>query len=58
MGSHIGRPTNNPRNTKLNIRLSEKEAHMLQECADKLNTARVNVIVKGIELVKEELDKK
>lgn len=51
------RPTNNLRNIKLNIRLSEKEACMLQEYADKLNTARVNVIVKGIELVKLELNK-
>ena len=54
----MGRPTNNPRTIKLNIRLSEKESVMLQECADIMNVARVNVIVKGIEMVRAELEKK
>lgn len=57
MASRMGRPTNNPRTISLNIRLSEKEAQLLQDCADKLNTSRVNVIVKGIELVKSKIDK-
>ncbi|HIW57808.1 MAG TPA: hypothetical protein H9685_06510 [Firmicutes bacterium] len=58
MSPRTGRPTNNPRNISLNLRISQKEADMLQECAEKLNTARINVIVKGIEMVKAELEKK
>lgn len=52
----MGRPTTNPRTRKLNIRLSEIEADMLQECADKMNTPRVNVIVEGVKMVKAKLD--
>ena len=58
MNPRTGRPTNNPRNISLNLRISQKEADMLQECAERLNTARINVIVKGIEMVKAELEKK
>ena len=58
MSPRTGRPTNNPRNISLNLRISQKEADMLQECAEKLNTARINVIVKGIEMVEAELEKK
>ncbi len=58
MSPRTGRPTNNPRNISLNLRISQKEADMLQECAERLNTARINVIVKGIEMVKAELEKK
>ena len=51
-------PTNNPRNINLNIRISQKESDLIQECADKLKTARVNVIIKGVEMVKADLEKK
>lgn len=57
LSPRTGRPTNNPRTVKLNIRLSEKESETLQKCADKLNTSRVNVIVKGVEMVEAELNK-
>ena len=53
----MGRPTDNPRNINLNIRISKQEADLIQECADKLNTARVNVIVKGVQMLKNKLDK-
>lgn len=52
-----GRPTNNPRNINLNIRISKEESDLIQECADKLNTARVNVIIEGVKKVKDDLDK-
>ena len=54
-----GRPkTENPRNVNLNIRLTKQEAAEVQECADALKTTRTNAIMKGIHMVKEELDKK
>lgn len=57
MSPRMGRPTDNPRNINLNIRISKQEADLIQECADKLNTARVNVIVKGVQMLKNKLDK-
>ena len=54
-----GRPkTENPRNINLNIRITRKEADDIQECADKLKITRTDAIMKGIHMVKEELEKK
>ena len=57
MSPRTGRPTKNLRNINLNIRISKEEADLIQECADRMNTARVNVIVDGVKKVKAELDK-
>ena len=48
----------NPKNVRLDLRLTKEEAEDLQYCADKLNTSRTNVINKGVQKVKEEIDKK
>lgn len=57
--SPAGRPkTDNPRNINLNIRLTKKESDEIRECAEKLNMTRTDTIMKGIHMVKEELDKK
>lgn len=59
MSPRTGRPpVENPKSIKMNIRISESVAKDLQECADALNVSRVNVIEKGIELVKASLEKK
>lgn len=59
MSPRTGRPpVDNPKNVKMNIRISEETAKDLQECADMLKVSRVNVIEKGIQLVKANLDKK
>lgn len=52
----MGRPTDNPRTEQIGVRLSKKELAMLNECAERLGTARANVIVMGIEKVRQELD--
>lgn len=57
--SPAGRPkTNNPKNIRLEIRLTKSENELLEECAKRLNTTKTEVINKGIGLVKERLDKK
>ncbi len=57
--SPAGRPKiNNPKNVRLEIRLTQNESELLEECADKLNATKTQVINKGINLVKKELDKK
>lgn len=58
MSPRTGRPPlENPKSVKMNIRISEETAKNLQECAEALQISRVNVIEKGIQLVKAELDK-
>ena len=54
-----GRPPKGetPRRLTLNIRLSEEEADMIKSCADALGLTRTDAIMKGIQLLKAELDK-
>ena len=55
----MGRPPKeNPRNISLNLRLTKDESALLQECADKLSTSRTEVIIKGVKMVKAQIDKK
>lgn len=49
--------TDNPKNVKLNLRLTKQEAEDIQYCADKLHTTRVDVVNRGIRKIKEEIDK-
>lgn len=59
MSPRIGRPPKeNPRNVNLNLRLTREEAAMIQDCADAMNTTRTEVIVQGVRLVRENLEKK
>lgn len=59
MSPRTGRPPkDNPRNVNLNIRLTKKEADLIQECADKQNKTRTDTIMQGIELVKASLEQK
>lgn len=56
MSPKTGRPPiENPKNVRMEIRLTKAQADLLEECAKKLNTTRTNVILKGIELVASEL---
>lgn len=52
-----GRPTNDKRDKRFEIRLSETTAKILEECSEKLNISKSEVIHKGIELVKKEIEK-
>ena len=49
--------TSNPRNVRLEIRLTHEESDLLEKCASKMNTTKTKVINKGIELVNAELNK-
>lgn len=54
----IGRPTENKKTERLEIRLAPNEMKLLQDCASALNTTKTDVINRGVQLVKSELDKK
>lgn len=49
--------TDNPRNVRLEIRLTQSENKLLEECAKKMNTTKTKVITKGIEMVSKETKK-
>ncbi len=57
MSPRTGRPTSNKKTERLEIRLTPDEAKLLQECADELHLTKTEVINKGVQLVKMELDK-
>lgn len=43
---------------RLELRLDDEMENMLNECSEKLDTTKTEVINKGIRMVKSELDKK
>lgn len=58
MSPRTGRPPKeNPRNINLNIRVTKDEAQLIQECATALGITRTDAIVKGISLLKAEIEK-
>ena len=58
MSLRTGRPTKDPKKIRLEIRLTQSQSDLLQNCADELNITRTDVINKGIELVKKEIENK
>ena len=58
MSPRTGRPTSNKKTERLEIRLAPNELALMQECADRLGTTKTDVINRGVQLLKAELDKK
>lgn len=59
MSPRTGRPPlqDESRKEKLNLRLTLQEKNDIEYCAEKLNLSRTDTIMKGIRLIKEDLDK-
>lgn len=53
-----GRPTQDKRDKRFEIRLSSDTYNTLEECSERLSITKSEVVHKGIAMVKEELDKK
>ena len=51
-----GRPTQEKRDKRFEIRLSEETYKKLEECSEKLKITKAEVIHKGIAMVKNEVD--
>ena len=53
MNKKIGRPTkrDTSKSEKLNIRLTKEDKQLIQDCADRMNISKSDVIVKAIELL-------
>lgn len=60
MSPRTGRPIkgSTKRDKRLQLRMSDEELQLLDECSKKLNVSRTDVVNKGIKLVKKELDEK
>ena len=58
MVSKMGRPTDNPKNISLQLRISADTDRNLKFCADKLGVSRTKVIEEGIKKVRSEIEKK
>ena len=55
--SQKGRPTQDKRGKRFEIRLSDNTYNDLKECSEKLDITKAEVIHKGIAMVKEEIKK-
>ncbi len=53
-----GRPTQDKKDRRFEIRLSQDTYNTLEECAKALNITKAQVIHKGIALVRAEIDTK
>lgn len=54
---NMGRPSVNPRNNDLRVRLSDAEEEMLQKILRQTGRSKTEIVVKGIALVYKELQK-
>lgn len=58
MSPRIGRPPKeNPKDLRIYVRMDKETLETLDQCADSLNMNRSEVVRKGIQKVKEEVDK-
>lgn len=53
MRPHLGRPTENKRTERFEVRLTPEEMKEVQECAEKMGITKTEVVKRGIRLVKE-----
>ena len=57
LSPRTGRPTDNPKNTRLEIRLADDEKDMLEECCKKTKLSKSDVLRLGLRKVYEEIKK-
>ncbi len=50
--------SDNSKHHRFEIRLDDEMNNILEECSERLNITRTDVVNKGIKMVKEDLDKK
>lgn len=52
----MGRPTSNPKTERLEIRLTQEQLNILNQCAQNLGVTKTVVLLLGLGFVKEGLD--
>jgi len=54
----MGRPTDNPKDISLKIRLDKETAEKLDDCVQAMEVSKAEVIRRGVHKVHDDLDKK
>lgn len=57
MSSRTGRPTDNPKKARLELRLSNDDISKLEYCYQKTGLSKAEILRKGLELVYQSLKK-
>ena len=58
MSPRTGRPTDEPKINQYRIRLSDREAEMLEACCKETGLSKSDIVRKGIEKIYREVTKK
>ncbi|WP_298731610.1 hypothetical protein [uncultured Subdoligranulum sp.] len=56
MSPRTGRPTQNKKTERLEIRLTPEEAQRLEKCAQKMQASKTEVINEGVKLLEKKLE--
>ncbi|SHI07484.1 hypothetical protein SAMN02745823_02264 [Sporobacter termitidis DSM 10068] len=54
----LGRPTDNPKEIVLKIRLDKDTSKKLEECSEKMDASKAEVVRQGIHKIHDDLNKK
>ena len=53
----MGRPTNNPKNEELKVRISKEDKEKLEQCINHSNKSKSEIVRNGIDMVYNNLKK-
>ena len=53
----MGRPTENPRNLRLSLRMTADEMKEIDDLAKKLSMTKTNMVLKAVALLREQTEK-
>lgn len=53
----MGRPTDNPRNLRLSLRMTADEMKEIDDLAKKLSMTKTNMVLKAVALLREQAEK-
>jgi hypothetical protein len=57
MCAKMGRPTDNPKDKKIQIRATEDDVRLLNNCCELLNKTQYEIIMQGVRMVYETIKK-
>lgn len=57
-GKKLGRPTDNPKDIVLKIRLDKDTSHKLEQCSGEMEVPKAEVVRRGIHKMYDDLQKK
>ena len=52
----MGRPTSNPRDKRLSLRIAKSEMEDIEYCMEQLSISKIEAVLKGISLLKKDIE--